>query len=119
MRLVSIYFALIGLLPSLTQMAPYYRELNKYEANNGAQRNRVQHDVTSCKPSRGHPAHGSILRSLPATCQIIPAASSAARVTSPMICSPVTMSGRLAMKTLTTSVPASVRTNPTSLTTVE
>lgn len=53
MRLVSILFALTGVLPSLTQMAPDYRELDKYEANNGAQRNRVQHDVTSCKPSRG------------------------------------------------------------------
>lgn len=49
-------FALFGVLPSLTQMAPGYRELNKYEANKWAQRNLVQHDVTSCKRSRGHPA---------------------------------------------------------------
>src|SRR5699024_6429661 len=49
-------FALFGVLPSLTQMAPGYRELNKYEANKCAQRNLVQHDVTSCKRSRGHPA---------------------------------------------------------------
>jgi hypothetical protein len=49
-----VLLALSGLLPSPTQMAPY-RELNKYEANNGREVGR-QHGVTSCNPSRGIPA---------------------------------------------------------------
>ncbi len=48
-------FALFGPLPSPTQIAPY-RELNKYEANNGKREDRHLHDFTSCNSSRGHPA---------------------------------------------------------------
>lgn len=117
---VVFVVALSGLLPSPTQMAPNNRELNKYEANKGEVR--IGRHVDLCLSSRtlavsvyGTGAHRGCQ---PLGAFYIEKDCNAARVISLMRISPVTMSGKLAVKALMTRGPRSSTMKPTSLATV-
>ena len=117
---VVFYVALSGLLPSPTQMAPNNRELNKYEANKGVIRIRRHVDLCLSSRTLAVSVYGTGARH---GCQPLGAGyvekdCSAASVISLMRISPVTMSGRFAVKALMIRGPRSSMTKPTSLATV-